>query len=101
MNKNFNADGVYRKLENMSNIAKDIMPKALEEFISNTPVDSGHARKNTKLQNTNTILADYEYASILDAGRKSKSGSSQAPKGMVQPTIDYIMKSIDDHIRKS
>jgi hypothetical protein len=42
-----------------------------------------------------TIKADYAYAHRLDTG-----WSSQAPDGMVDPTIAYMEKLIADNVRK-
>jgi hypothetical protein len=67
----------------------DKLPKEVyEEFVDNTPVRSGNARKNTKLKK-NTIVADYPYAKRLNEG-----WSKQAPKGMVKPTEKFLKKRL-------
>lgn len=59
----------------------DLLPKAcLDKFVSLTPVDKGNARRRTRLQGRDTILADYAYAERLDQG-----WSKQAPRGMTEP----------------
>ena len=67
---------------------------AYKEFVNNTPVRNGNARRNTKLQK-NTIVADYPYAKRLDEGY-----SKQAPQGMSKPTEDFVQKETDKIMRK-
>lgn len=57
---------------------------ALNEFVKNTPVDTGQARRSTRLRG-DTIVANYDYAQRLDQG-----WSRQAPDGMVEPTIEAV-----------
>lgn len=57
-------------------------------FVGVTPIDTGNARKNTKLSG-NVINANYVYAEKLDQGY-----SKQAPKGMVEPTTQYLEKQV-------
>lgn len=65
--------------------ALELLPKqAYAEWIKNTPIRSGNARRKTKLNNT-TIDAQYPYAERLDAG-----ASKQAPKGMSEPVRRFI-----------
>lgn len=76
----------------------DKLPKeAFKEFVKNTPVKSGNARRNTRLVG-NTIKADYQYAEVLDKGRhmtnRGMRGSEQAPKGMSIPTEEFIQERI-------
>lgn len=63
--------------------------KAYRFFRQTTPIDTGNARRRTKLSN-NQILAQYPYAGRLDQGY-----SDQAPDGMVKPTIDYLRREIE------
>jgi len=80
---------------------KSISKFAHKEFVANTPVRSGNARRNTKLQG-NEIQANYGYAEVLDKGRhmtnRGMRGSTQAPKGMTAPTLqsvrDYVYKKL-------
>jgi hypothetical protein len=53
-----------------------------------TPIASGNARRRTRLQG-NKIKANYNYAVPLDNGH-----SSQAPRGMSEPTEEYIRNRI-------
>jgi hypothetical protein len=60
--------------------------EAFKEFVKNTPIKSGNARRKTKLK-SNEIHADYPYAQKLDEGY-----SKQKPNGMVKPTEAFIKK---------
>lgn len=59
--------------------------KGYKEFVKNTPINKGNARRNTKLRNKKEIIADYPYAKKLNEGY-----SKQSPQGMTEPTMDYI-----------
>jgi hypothetical protein len=81
----------------------DKVPKeAYKEFVKNTPVKTGNARRNTKLRG-NTIEAKYQYAQVLDKGRhmtpRGLRGSEQAPQGMSKPTEEFIQKRITQIIK--
>jgi hypothetical protein len=74
----------------------DLLPnEAYQEFVKNTPVRSGNARRNTKLRN-DVIEANYQYAEVLDKGRhmttRGARGSNQAPRGMTKPTEEFVKK---------
>lgn len=74
-------DKIQQKLDNL--------PKeAHQEFVKNTPIRTGNARRKTKL-NKDTIEANYPYAQRLDEGY-----SKQSPKGMTKPTEDFIKKRV-------
>lgn len=73
-----------RVQQKLNNLPKE----AHQEFVKNTPVRSGNARRNTKLRG-NTIEAKYPYAKRLDEGY-----STQSPEGMVKPTEEFIKKRI-------
>lgn len=69
------------------------LPKdAYEYWRGITPIKSGNARARTRLQGRK-IKANYNYAVPLDKG-----WSKQAPKGMSQPTEQYIKKLISNEI---
>ena len=70
--------GLPRKLK------KTIPQKAWKFFKDHTPIDTGFARRHTKLRGT-TIEARYHYASYLENGH-----SKQAPNGMSKPTSKYL-----------
>lgn len=67
----------------------DLVPKeAYTEFVSETPIRSGNARRNTRLEK-NKIKAQYPYAKRLDDGY-----SKQSPQGMTEPTVNFIKKRV-------
>lgn len=55
------------------------------EFIALTPIDTGNARRRTRLVNNDTIEANYPYAVPLDNGH-----SKQAPQGMTKPFEKWV-----------
>lgn len=68
---------------------------AYNYFVAQTPVKTGNARRNTDFDKPkDTIYADYDYASRLDAG-----SSKQAPKGMIEPTQRFIQREFDKIIK--
>jgi uncharacterized protein (DUF2252 family) len=76
---------------------KNISNEAFKHFRDVTPVRSGYARSQTRL-NGNTIDANYPYAKVLDKGRhmtnRGMRGSTQAPEGMSKPTLEYIREYV-------
>lgn len=81
-NLNNNLKKIQKKLNNVPD-------EAYNFFVKETPIRSGNARRKTKLQNKETIIADYPYAQRLDQGY-----SKQSPKGMIKPTINFIRKRV-------
>jgi hypothetical protein len=69
--------------------------QAYMEFVKNTPIRSGNARRKTSIQNNNKIRAAYPYATRLDAGY-----SKQRPAGMTKPTRAWIKKQTRQILRK-
>jgi len=67
---------------------KNLAKEAYDYFKRETPIRSGNARSNTRLQG-DEIWADYAYAQRLDAGY-----SSQSPRGMTKPTEKFIQEYI-------
>ena len=84
------SNNIERRIKKVNARLKTIPADAYQEFRSVTPVDTGNARRSTKLA-ANSIVADYDYANRLNTGY-----SRQAPGGMTDPTIEYIR----DQIRK-
>lgn len=68
----------------------ELAREAYDFFKQTTPIDTGRARRNTKLSG-DKILAQYPYAVRLDTGY-----SKQAPDGMSKPTEQFI----DRYIKK-
>jgi hypothetical protein len=75
-------------------MAQQLVRDGYEFFVKQTPVRTGNARKNTRLNGT-TIDANYAYAQPLDQGR-----SSQSPKGMTEPTEKYLEQRLEQLTRK-
>jgi len=96
-------------------ITNTLPKEALAEYKANTPRDSGFARNNTKLTssgNKKVINGNYAYAGVLDqgmfpnppkkgTGKTSGGFSTQAPKGMSEPTIDFIEDQLKDLANKA
>jgi len=85
---------VRHQMDAYSQVAKNVAKRGYEYFKSITPVQTGNARRNTKLNDT-TIEANYNYADRLDQGY-----SKQAPKGMTEPTINKMDKYLDEEVKK-
>ena len=99
----FDAGQVIKRLTALRGATKTIMPVAYQTFYATTPKRSGNAKNHTRLVG-NTIRADYPYAGVLDAGRGFRDGqmrgSTQAPKGMTQPTLATIRAEVKKFIKK-
>jgi len=68
---------------------KNLAKEAYDYFKRETPIRSGNARNNTRLQG-DEIWADYAYAQRLDEGY-----SKQSPNGMTKPTEKFIQEYIN------
>lgn len=97
-----NFTGLTKKLQALSGVSQAVMPKAFQYFENLTPLRKGNARASTHL-NGNKIEAQYQYASVLDAGRGFRDGqmrgSIQAPTGMSQPTRTFIAQAVHQYIQ--
>lgn len=93
------ANNIKRRLDRVLDVLNDsnISREAFKKFKDVTPIKTGNAKRNTRLEN-NTINADYSYAQVLDKGRhmtnRGMRGSKQAPKGMSDPTLDHIRQYV-------
>ena len=101
---------LYRKkIKKLQRFIKNRLPRlALNEFKNNTPIDKGNARRKTRLSRNSKgfkITGDYPYSGVIDRGEypnppkagtgKTRGGySTQAPKGIVEPTLDYVEDQI-------
>lgn len=109
-------DKIYRKkIKKLERFVANRLPnETLQEYKNNTPKDRGNARRNTKITRRTkrgfTILADYEYSGVIDQGKypnppkagtgKTRGGySTQAPKGMGEPTTKFLRSRIKKYIR--
>lgn len=81
---------ISSRVNNLEKKINDLKKDAADHFQSTTPIRTGNARSKTKLDN-NRIEANYHYATKLNEGY-----SKQAPKGMTEPTIEFIK----DQVRK-
>lgn len=72
----------------------DLTQVAYDYFVKMTPEDKGNAKRST-YKFANEIVAAYPYATRLDEGY-----SSQSPKGMSEPTKEYLQQYIQKKIGK-
>ena len=89
----------------------------LQEFKRETPRgDTGVAKRNVKVKASKSkkqiaIITAYGYANVLDeglypnppkggAGKTSGGYSTQAPKGMSEPTLKEARKDFNNFVRK-
>ena len=80
-------------LKNIQQKLQQLPAEALMEFIRQTPIDTGNARRSTSLSN-NKIRARYAYATRLDRGY-----SRQNPRGMSRPTKEFMRARIRQILR--
>lgn len=97
MTINFKPDAILKKTKQMRKDLGNLPKEAYKVFYDNTPIDKGNAKRNTKLKG-NKIVGEYGYASILDKGRhmtnRGMRGSNQAPRGMTEPTLQFINERV-------
>jgi hypothetical protein len=74
--------------------AKTLPQESLMKFKSLTPVKSGNARRNTKLEGQK-VVGDYAYSMRLDEGH-----SKQAPEGMIKPFEKWFKSYVEKNFRK-
>ena len=79
---------IQRAIRNIERELPHIADEAHKDFVKNTPVDTGNARRSTRLRG-DTIDARYNYANALNQG-----SSRQARRGMTEPTIESIRKNV-------
>lgn len=89
-----NASKIKKQFDLLSRELKQLPKDAGRVFKSATPILTGNARNRTTV-NGNVIKANYPYARRLDQGYSPK-----APKGMIQPTIEYIERRLNTFTRK-
>ena len=85
---------VTRLFDQMNKAVTSLPEAALKQFVKNTPVDSGRARRSTHLELKTKIVADYPYSQRLDEGY-----SKQAPGGMTVPTQAWIQQEVDRRLK--
>ena len=88
------SDQIVKRLTELQKLLSDeeLAKEGFKFFKSKTPVLTGNARRKTTL-NKDSIEANYPYAQRLEEGY-----SSQAPKGMTEPTLEkvreYVLKTL-------
>lgn len=102
-------------------IKNNLPTDTLKEFKKNTPkggpppagYTGGNAKRNTIKKRTAggfEIIGQYKYSGVLDEGKypnppkkgtgKTRNGySTQAPKGMVKPTREWLIKTLKRKIK--
>ena len=90
VNVNDKLTGQIKKIKQQ---LRAVPAQAHTEFVALTPVDTGNARRKTKLVSNKTIEANYPYAQRLDQG-----WSKQAPKGIVKPWELWFRKIGRAHV---
>jgi hypothetical protein len=88
MSVTLNVNTMSSSLKRIQKKLAQVPKEAFKEFVSDTPIRSGNARRKTKLKGQ-TIVADYPYAKRLDEGY-----SKQSPDGMTKPTEAFIKKRV-------
>jgi hypothetical protein len=88
MSVTLNINTMSSSLKRIQKKLAQVPKEAFKEFVSDTPIHSGNARRKTKLKGK-TIVADYPYAKRLDEGY-----SKQSPDGMTKPTEAFIKKRV-------
>lgn len=83
-----NARTTLSELKTVIAKLNNVPAEAYNYFVSITPIDTGNARRRTRLSNK-TIEANYAYAQRLDNG-----WSKQAPDGMTKPTEKFIKNRV-------
>ena len=78
-------DGITPVLKGMAKELARYPQDAEKEYKALTPIDTGNARRKTKLVSNDTIEANYPYAQPLDNGH-----SRQAPQGMTKPFEKWV-----------
>ena len=81
-------ENITSKLAKTRKEVDKLPERAYTYFKKITPIDTGNARSRTRLTG-NTIRANYDYAKRLDEGY-----SNQSPKGMTEPTKEFIEKEL-------
>ena len=86
-------DNITKSLKNIQKNLSVVPKEAYQEFVDETPIRTGNARRKTRLQGK-TINANYPYAKRLDEGY-----SKQSPDGMTKPTEAFIKKRVKQILR--
>jgi hypothetical protein len=93
MSVTLNVNTITSSLKRVQKKLNNLPKEAYQEFVDETPIRSGNARRKTRLQGK-TINANYPYAKRLDEGY-----SKQSPDGMTKPTEAFIKKRVKQILR--
>ena len=93
MSVTLTVNNISSSLKRIQKKLNKVPQEAFQEFVKDTPIRSGNARRNTKLKG-NTIVANYAYAKRLDEGY-----SKQSPDGMTKPTEDFIKNRVSQILK--
>jgi hypothetical protein len=85
----FNAKTTLAQLKTVMTKLDRLPTEAYNHFVGITPIDTGNARRSTRLVGNKTIEANYAYAQRLDQGY-----SRQARTGMTKPTEKFIQNRV-------
>lgn len=85
---------VRQKVGKVQTVMKDLPLTAYQYWRKITPIDTGNAKRKTRLRK-NVIHANYPYAERLDDGY-----SKQAPRGMYEPTVDHLRKELNKRLKR-
>ena len=93
-------DRITPSLNKISKELDSLAPGAFKEWVDNTPVRSGNARRKTRLERgsragADVIRANYNYAVPLDRGSSKKS-----PQGMSRPTETWLRRALRRIMRR-
>jgi hypothetical protein len=88
-------DAITPSLQRIQSDLQRVPEQTYREWVKNTPIRSGNARRRTRLENNKTINAAYPYARPLDQG-----SSRQAPQGMSRPALNYMKQLLRRILRK-
>ena len=83
-----------KKLDKIEQQLRRLPAEATDVFKQNTPIKTGNARRKTRLEGQDRIVADYPYAQKLDDGY-----SRQSPQGMTEPTKRFIKQRLGQIFR--
>jgi len=90
------------KIKKLLLVKQNVMPKVYNFFKDHTPIKTGNARNQTKLDSNFKVQATYQYAAVLDAGRGQRDGqmrgSTQAPDGMSKPSKAEATRLVKQYI---
>lgn len=96
-------------------VTKTLPKESLKEMKDNTPKGKTNNAKNKtilkKKKNEFVLEGNYPYSGVIDRGEypnppakgtgKTRNGySTQAPKGIIDPTTDFIKKEVNKFIRR-